>query len=55
LSYDDLKAIEAYNFLSSVVTGQQGEPGFAEALAVASVQQAVIRSWESERWEAVER
>jgi predicted dehydrogenase len=54
LGYDDLKVIEDYNFLNSVVTGRQGEPGFAEALAVANVQQAIVRSWESERWEAVE-
>jgi predicted dehydrogenase len=54
LGYDDLKVIEAYNFLRSVVTRQQGEPGFAEAQAVANVQQAIIRSWESERWETVE-
>lgn len=53
LGYDDLKVIEAYNFLYSIVSGQQGEPGFAEAVAVANVQQAVIRSWESERWETV--
>ena len=55
LGYDDLKVIEAYNFLTSVVSGRQGEPGFEEAAAVAQVQQAIIRSWESERWEAVER
>ncbi|GAC1399100.1 MAG: Gfo/Idh/MocA family oxidoreductase [Ktedonobacteraceae bacterium] len=54
LGYDDLKVIEAYNFLHSVTTGKQGELGFAEALAVANVQQAIIRSWESERWEAIE-
>src|SRR3989440_3895321 len=54
LGYDDLKVIEAYNFLHSIVTGQQGEPGFAGAEAVARVQQAIIHSWESERWEAVE-
>jgi predicted dehydrogenase len=54
LGYDDLKVIEAYNFLRSIVSGQQGEPGFAEALAVANVQQAIMRSWESERWETVE-
>jgi hypothetical protein len=53
--YDDLKTIEAYNFLQSVVTGQQGAPGFAEALAVANVQQAMLRSWTSECWESVER
>ena len=55
LGYDDLKVIEAYNFLHSVVSGRQGEPGFAEALNVARVQQAIARSWESERWEAVEQ
>lgn len=54
LGYDDLKVIEAYHFLDSVVSGQQGAPGFAEAVEVARVQQAIIRSWESERWEAVE-
>ena len=54
LGYDDLKVIEAYNFLTSVASGKQGEPGFAEALAVARVQQAIMRSWESERWEAVD-
>ena len=54
LGYDDLKVIEAYNFLKSIATGQQGEPGFTEALAVANVQQAMIRSWESGCWAAVE-
>ncbi len=55
LGYDDLKVIEAYNFLHSVATGQQGEPGFTQAQAVAHVQQAMLRSWTSERWETVER
>ena len=55
LGYDDLKVIEAHAFLSSVVTGRQGEPGFEEALAVAKVQQAIMHSWASERWEAVEQ
>ena len=53
LGYDDLKAIEASVFLESIAAGIQGEPGFAEALAVARVQDAVMRSWESERWESV--
>jgi len=53
LSYEDLKIIEAYNFLQAVASGQQGEPGFGEALAVAQVQQAILRSWTSERWETV--
>jgi predicted dehydrogenase len=55
LGYEDLKVIEAYNFLQAVASGQQGEPGFAEALAVARVQQAIVRSWQSGRWEEVER
>ena len=43
LGYDDLKVIEAHEFLRSIATGRQGEPGFAEALAVAQVQRAVER------------
>jgi predicted dehydrogenase len=53
LGYDDLKTIEAHQFLESIVTGVQGEPGFREAAAVARVQEAMLRSWESERWETV--
>lgn len=53
LGYDDLKTIEAYQFLKSVAEEKQGEPGFAEALAVANVQTAVERSWKSEHWENV--
>ena len=53
LGYDDLKTIEAHNFLQSIVSGTQGEPGFGEALVVARVLAAVMRSWESERWEMV--
>ena len=53
IGYDDTKAIEAFKFLESVATGVQGEPGFREALAVARVQEAVMRSWASERWEPV--
>ena len=37
LGYDDRKTIEAYNFLNSIVTSKQGEPGFAEGAAVARV------------------
>jgi len=55
LGYDDLKVIEAYEFLSSIASGKQGEPGFREAAAVARVQQAIIRSWESKRWETVDK
>lgn len=53
LGYEDLKVIEMYQFLKSVVDGIQGEPGFAEALAVANVQAAIQRSWRTECWENV--
>jgi predicted dehydrogenase len=53
IGYEDLKTIEAYNFLKSVVEKRQGQPGFTEALAVANVQAAIERSWTSERWEPV--
>jgi predicted dehydrogenase len=55
LGYDDLKVIEAYNFCKSIVDGKQGEPGFKEACQVARVEQAIMRSWDSGRWEVVER
>ena len=32
LGYDDLKTIEAYQFLKSIAEKRQGKPGFAEAL-----------------------
>lgn len=53
LGYEDLKLIEAYEFLSSVAAGRPHHPGFEDALANASVAAAMIRSWESERWEDV--
>lgn len=53
LGYDDLKVIEAHQFLQSVARGEQAEPGLDQALAVAEVQQAMRRSWDTERWEAV--
>lgn len=53
LGYDDLKTIEAYQFLQAVHMGKQGEPGFHEAAAVADVQAAIQTSWESDRWTSV--
>jgi predicted dehydrogenase len=53
LGYDDLKVIEAHTFLTAVATGVPAEPNFKSACDVAQVQQAIIRSWESERWETV--
>ena len=55
LSYEDLKVIEAYQFLRSIVDDKQGAPGFEEAGAVARVQLAVMRSWGSGCWETVQQ
>ena len=53
LGYEDLKTIEAHQFLKSIAEGRQAEPGFADALRVAEVLAAVERSWKSRSWEEV--
>ena len=53
LDFDALKVIEAYRFSKSIVEGRQGEPGFQEALAVAGVQDAIMRSWKADSWQDV--
>jgi predicted dehydrogenase len=53
IGFEDMKLIEALEFLKSVVAGRQHRPGFSDALANASVAAAMARSWSSERWEDV--
>jgi predicted dehydrogenase len=53
LGYEDMKLIEALEFLRSVAAGRRHRPDFADALANASVAAAMIRSWSSQRWEDV--
>jgi predicted dehydrogenase len=53
IGYENLKMIEAYEYLRSVVAGRRHRPDFGDAAAVASVTAAMVRSWESERWEDV--
>jgi len=53
LGYDDLKTIEAYHFMRSIIDGKQRSPSFADALAVAEVQAAAAKSWDSGSWEDV--
>ncbi len=53
IGYEDLKVIECLQFLTAVATGEQHEPGFQQAVDYVSVQQAIINSWESGRWEDV--
>ena len=53
LGYEDMKVIEAWQFMQSVAEGRQRAPGLAEALAVAEAHAAMLRSWESGAWEDV--
>jgi predicted dehydrogenase len=53
IGFEDLIAIEDFEFLEAIARGEPHEPGFEEALRVAQVQQALVRSWASGRWEHV--
>jgi hypothetical protein len=51
MGYDDLRVLEARNFLASVRDGEQREPGVEEMLATARVLCAIERSEVSRAWE----
>jgi predicted dehydrogenase len=53
LGYEDMKLIEALEFLRAAKEGRPFHPDFGDALAVASVLDAMIRSWTSDGWELV--
>jgi predicted dehydrogenase len=53
IGFEDLIAIEDYEFCRAVVEGRPYEPGFEHALRWASVQDALLRSAASGRWEEV--
>jgi predicted dehydrogenase len=53
IGYEDLKTIELYEYLRAVLGERDPAPDFGDALAVASVMDAMVRSWESGRWEDV--
>ena len=44
MGYDDLRVLEARNFLAAVRDGEQREPGVEEMLATARVLDAIERS-----------
>lgn len=50
LGYNDLKIIEARNFLRAVQTGKGGEPDFSEGLRVQQVMEAAERSAAEGGW-----
>lgn len=54
VGYEDLKVIEAFRFLHDIVHHEVTAPGFADALALAQVQAAMMRSWESGQWEEID-
>ncbi|MFN8446610.1 MAG: Gfo/Idh/MocA family oxidoreductase [Caldilineaceae bacterium] len=53
IGYEEMKCIEAYHFLQSIVDGKQGSPGFGDVLEVANAEAAIKRSWDSGGWETV--
>lgn len=53
IGFEDLICMEDHEFLQSVANGRPHVPGFAEAVNYVSVQDAVLRSWESGTWEDV--
>jgi predicted dehydrogenase len=53
IGFEDLVTIEDYEFCSAVAEGRPYEPGFEQALAWASVQDALLRSVRSGGWEQV--
>ena len=53
LGFDDLKVIEAAEFLTAIATGRPAAPSFEDAAAVARVQQAIAASWASNGWQTV--
>ena len=53
IGFEDLIAIEDYEFLQAMARGEQFRPGFDEALAYVAFQSALVRSWESGAWETV--
>lgn len=53
IGFEDLVAIEDFELLQAVARGEPHSPGFEDAVRVVEVQDAVIRSWRSGRWEDV--
>lgn len=53
IGFEDLVTIEDHEFCSALAQDRPYEPGFEHALAWAAVQDALLRSARSGRWEAV--
>ncbi len=53
IGYEDLKTIEALEFITAIAEGRPNKPDFGDALSAASVAAAMVRSWETQKWEDV--
>jgi predicted dehydrogenase len=53
IGFEDLIAIEDFEFVEAVARGEPHEPGFEDAVRAVAVQDALVRSWSSGRWEEV--
>lgn len=53
-SFADSKTAEIYSFLGALVRGEEIEPTMASSLRVATVLDALHRSWETGNWQRVE-
>lgn len=53
IDYEALQVIGAYKFLSAIESGQSQAPDFESTQKVSEVNAAMVRSWESQRWEHV--
>jgi predicted dehydrogenase len=53
IGFEDLVAIEDYEFCRAIAEGEPFRPSFDDALAWAAVQDALLRSHESGHWEEV--
>ena len=53
IGFEDLVAIEDHAFLEALATGTPFRPGFAQAVDVVAVQQALIDSWQTRSWQQV--
>ena len=55
MSYEDLKPLKRLDFLKSVVRKESRRAGLRRGGTLSrSVQDAMVRSWSSERWETVQ-
>jgi predicted dehydrogenase len=53
IGFEDLVTIEDFEFCTALAEGRAYEPGFEQALAWAAVQDALLRSAQTARWEEV--